>query len=159
MTVAVTAFAGGCSVSSLDSDVFVLVDHAVLDVDTQQPGALAQIDVSVTFDAQRSATRELELRGASLIAGGQSIPLTLTVPDGFDMNFEPNERRTAQLVNAGVTNASLMGACGQDWQISVTVAGANGRDQDADDDANDEPFDEHRAFDYGYVPAVLNCQP
>ena len=159
MIVAVTAFAGGCSFSTLDADVFIAVDHAVVEVDAQQPGALAQIDVSVTFDAQSRATRELDVRGAELVAGAQSIPLALAVPDGFDMSFEPNERRTAQLVNAGVTNADLMSACAGDWLLSVRIAGANGRDQDADDDENDEPFDEHREFSYGFVPTVLNCQP
>ena len=163
---AVTTFAGGCSLSSLDdgrssldTSVFVSVDPAGLEVDAQQPGALAQIDVQVTFDAQRSATRTLELRGAALVSGGQSIPLALVVPAGFDLTFEPHQRRTAQLVNTSVTNADLIGACGGPWLLSVTVAGANGPDHDDFDDENDEPFDELRAYDYGFVPAVWHCQP
>jgi hypothetical protein len=142
----------------MDNGVFILVDPAVIDVDPQQPDALAEIDASVTFDAQRTATRVLEVRGAALVAGGQSIPLELAIPDGFDLSFEPNERRTAQLVNLAVTNADLLAACGGTWGLSVRVAGANGPDHDDSDDENDEPFDELEAYDYGFVPVTLSCQ-
>jgi hypothetical protein len=117
------SLAGLAGCNSLGQDVFPVIMSAEIVVDRDSPDELAQIDVAITFDADESADRIVELYQVVMLRTNSATPaLSLAFPPDFDGRVRHGAEPQFSLANVGTTNGVLAPQCDLDpRQLSMFV--------------------------------------
>jgi hypothetical protein len=117
------SLAGLVGCNSLDQDVFPVILSAEIVVDRDSPDELAQIDIAITFDADESADRIVELYQVVMLRTNSATPaLSIAFPSDLEGRVRHGAEPELSLANVGTTNGVLAPQCDLDpRQLSMFV--------------------------------------
>lgn len=118
------SLAGLAGCNSLGQDVFPVIVSAEIVVDRNAPDELAQIDIAITFDADESVDRIVELYEVVMLGSNDGVTpaLSFAFPPDFDGRIRHGAEPQLSLVNVGTTNRVLAPECDNDpKQLSMFV--------------------------------------